>query len=97
MSEPKVQTNQRREGNEPKVKRDERDEGLFLSLIRSRLVHQSKSAIARELGVCPISVERWITGKRRPTRTVVLLAGLLWGGVAEMPAGLPMAGKPQQR
>jgi hypothetical protein len=78
----------------PMVQTNQCREGLFLSLIRSRLAYQTKSAIGRELGVCPISVERWIAGKRRPSRTVVLLAELLWGTAVEMPPGLPSAARP---
>ena len=59
---------------------------LFLSLLSTR----SPSVVCRELGVDRVTVCRWRSGARKPNKTVLILAELLWRGPRELPAGLPV-------
>ena len=60
----------------------------FVVLLRSQ--RASQAAIGRALGVSQIAVSRWLSGARRPSKTVLLLAEALWiNRPVDLPAGLP--------
>ena len=49
----------------------------LLEFIRARHQREPLSAIAASLGVSRQAVDGWLTGARRPSRTVLILAALL--------------------
>jgi hypothetical protein len=54
--------------------------GMELRTFLLALSARSPVVAARELGVDRVTVSRWLNGTRKPSRTVLLLAELLWGG-----------------
>lgn len=63
----------------------------FLRVIGGQLAVESQLAVGKALGVSQVAVSRWLTGERKPSKTVILLAERLWCGPREMAAGLPEA------
>lgn len=61
------------------------DQVAFLSLLLDR----SPVEIGRALGVDRVTVCRWRNGTRKPSKTVLLLAELLWRAPLDLPDGLP--------
>ncbi len=51
-----------------------------------RSAGESLASIARGFGVSAVAVKLWRDGKRNPSKTVLILAELLWGGDGEWPA-----------
>jgi hypothetical protein len=47
------------------------------------------------LGVDRVTVCRWRNGTRKPSKTVLLLAELLWRAPRDLPPGLPADGQDQ--
>ena len=60
----------------------------FVALLRSQ--RASQAAVGRALGVSQIAVSRWLSGTRKPSKTVLLLAEALWiGSPVDQADGLP--------
>jgi len=60
----------------------------FLEWLQIRLTCESKTAVGQSLGVSHVAVDRWLTGERNPTKTVLILASLLAKrDVGEWPLG----------
>lgn len=67
----------------------------ILTHIRTRVSRgEPMGAIGRELGVSKQSVRQWLTGDRRPSATVLLLASLLWRAPVDLSPGLPDGDRP---
>jgi len=59
----------------------------FVTRLQSRRsAGESLASIARGFGVSAVTVKLWLDGKRNPSKTVLILAELLWGGDGEWPA-----------
>ena len=56
----------------------------LVDYLRSRHQREPWRAIAASLGVSRQAVDGWLTGTRRPSRTLLILAGLLARGDAGM-------------
>jgi hypothetical protein len=62
----------------------------FVGWIQSRIdAGETRTRIARDLGVTHVAVHLWLAGKRPPSATVLLLAERLMLEPREMAAGLP--------
>lgn len=48
----------------------------FAEIVRNR---GTQTQAARELGVSRALVCQWLSGARKPSKTVLILASLLWG------------------
>lgn len=49
----------------------------FLSWVRGRRAVESLSAIGASLGVSHVAVSGWLSGSRRPSKSAMILGGLL--------------------
>lgn len=66
-------------------------QSFCLAHIRTRIDRgESMGTIGRELGVSKQSVRQWLTGERRPSRTVLVLASLLYRAPVDLAPGLPV-------
>ncbi len=56
----------------------------FVTRLQSRRsAGESLASIARSFGVSAVTVKLWLDGKRNPSKTVLILAELLWGGAGK--------------
>jgi transcriptional regulator with XRE-family HTH domain len=61
----------------------------FVEWLKVRRQGESMTAIGRSLGVSCQAIDRWITGTRNPSKTVLILAKSLANGPVDLPPGLP--------
>jgi hypothetical protein len=62
----------------------------FLAYLQARRdAGETLKMIGASLGVSHVTVTHWLSGKRNPSSTAVVLAGELCRGPMEMAAGLP--------
>ena len=51
---------------------------FFLKWVRLRIgAGETQASVGAALGVCPALVSLWLSGKSRPSRTVLILGGIL--------------------
>jgi hypothetical protein len=63
----------------------------FLVYLQARRdAGETLTAIGQSFGVSHVTVSHWLSGKRNPSRVILVLAGEIYRAPVELPAGLPV-------